>query len=132
MSARQVVCEDIYQIGNCNCFVCANKRKKRATQIRDAGCHALAADVISQAFIVVFFRHQVLQPLKRGLVLSTQKLWEREKKGEHICNKNNVFLGLNSVYFKGIIWVQYKCGFIVSICDMQKCSNPCTITFRNP
>lgn len=61
------------------CFVCAQIWEERKnTQIRDAGCHALAADIISQAFIVVFFRHQILQPLKRGLVLSTQKLWETE------------------------------------------------------
>jgi len=53
-------------------FMCVQKREKRKnTQIRDAGCHALAADEISQAFIVVFFRHQIFQPLKCGLVLPT-------------------------------------------------------------
>lgn len=86
MSARREICAFIisFEIGTgpphkvmfCVCVQIRVERKN--TQIWDAGCHALAADVISQAFIVVFFRHEILQPLKRGLVLSTQKLWETE------------------------------------------------------
>lgn len=42
------------------------------TQVRYAGDHALAAYEVSQTFIVVLFRHQVVEPIKRRLVLPTQ------------------------------------------------------------
>lgn len=85
MSGRLEVCEDVLfiiafyyerQTGKESpqevMFVCVQKKEQRKnTQIRDARRHALAADVIPQAFIVVFFRHQILQPLKCGLVLPT-------------------------------------------------------------
>ena len=47
------------------------------TQVGDTGRHTLAAYVVSQTFVVVLFRHQVLQTLKRRLVLTTQHLEEQ-------------------------------------------------------
>jgi hypothetical protein len=44
------------------------------TQVWYAGVHALAAYVVSQTLVVVFFGHEVLQPLKRCFVLPTQQL----------------------------------------------------------
>lgn len=44
------------------------------TQVRDAGGHALAADVVPQALVVVLLGHQVLQPLERCFVLTAQEL----------------------------------------------------------
>lgn len=42
------------------------------TQVRYTGDHALAADEVPQTFVVVLFGHQVVEPVKRCLVLPTQ------------------------------------------------------------
>lgn len=42
------------------------------TQVRYTGDHALAADEVPQTFVVVLFGHQVVEPIKRCLVLPTQ------------------------------------------------------------
>lgn len=42
------------------------------TKVRYTGDHALAADEVPQTLVVVLFGHQVVEPVKRCLVLPTQ------------------------------------------------------------
>lgn len=62
------------------------------TQVRYAGDHALAADEVPQTLVVVLFGHQVVEPIKRCLVLPTQELQSKEGKNNEEKSGKMVWL----------------------------------------